>query len=212
MVDHVYPITRNPRFSEVLRPSAFGPSLGRTALVRLFFLLPLLGAAGQTWQLRASLVELPGGVLVDPTLPNGVGFRGFTGLTLLTGEVARLSYPGGAFSAFYHVEELDGGAERFSFRLSDGRIMDLVRVPAVPSGRYHYLYRLDPDFFQPPAKPQEEVLEAGPGTSAVPGGPGPEQPEAGNEDPAGDHTEAPSEPSAGALQQVLYVGTMAEKM
>ena len=91
MVDHVYPITRNPRFSEVLRPSAFGPSLGRTALVLLFFLLPLLGAAGQTWQLRASLVELPGGVLVDPTLPNGVGFRGFTGLTLLTGEVARPS-------------------------------------------------------------------------------------------------------------------------
>jgi len=206
MVAHIHDTTRNSHSFEVLRPASIGFSPGRTVLILLFLLLPLLGVGGQTWRLRTSLVELPGGVLVDPAQPAGIAYRGFTGLTLLTDDLARLSHPRGALSAFYQVQSLDGGAERFSFRLSDGRIVELVRVPATPSGSYHYLYRLDPDFFIPPGEPEGKEPESEPAAEAA-------NPEAAGHAPVRQAKEASAGAggeTSGAEQPppILYVGTM----
>jgi hypothetical protein len=206
MVVHIFGITRNSHFSEILRPAAFGPAIVKTFLV-LLLLFPLFNTAAQSWQLRASLVELPDGVLVDPTNPAGTAYRGFTGLNLLTGDLALLIHPRGEVSAFYRIESLDGGGERFYFQLSDGRTVELVRVPAAP-GRYHFLYRLDPDFFAPPGESEKDISETDSGIIAPePAGSAP----AGN---AGGKT-VPGEPSDEAMDivvsdRILYVGTMAE--
>lgn len=207
MVVHVYSTARNSRFSEVLRPTAVGPAVSRTVLVLLLLLFPLLAGGAQEWRLRASLVELPDGVLVDPTQPGGIGYRGFTGLNLLTPDLALLSHPQGELSAFYRSEPLDGGAERLFFRLSDGRTVEMVRVPAAP-GRYHYLYRLDSDFFAPSGDPEEGAGEPSPGDI---------RPEPAGEAPTGNpggkaSLEEAANKTEGAVlpPRILYVGTMTE--
>ena len=206
MVVHVFGITRNTHFSEILRPAAFSPASVKTVLI-LLLLFPWFNTAAQSWQLRASLVELPDGVLVDPAHPAGAAYRGFTGLHLLTGDLALLVHSRGEVSAFYRIEPLDGGGERFHFRLSDGRTVEMVRVSAAP-GRYHYLYRLDSGFFTPPGEAEKGSSEPDSG-NLVP------EP-AGSVPPADAGGRAASaEPSDEAMDMalpalILYVGTMTE--
>ena len=122
------------------------------------------------WELTPRIIELPGGLVLNPEAPGAVEYRGITALRFLKEDLAVVEMSGREFSAFYEMVETDARGNRLDLRFKDNRILSLGLVKT-GEGRYLYLYRMAEDFFPSPLTepPGDMPLQEPPSEMETPG-------------------------------------------
>ena len=118
----------------------------------LFWLIPaaFVSAESGEWELNPRIIELPGGLILDPEAPGAVEYRGITALRFLREDLAVAEVSGRQFSAFYQTVEGEARGLRIELRFKDDKLLSL-NLTKKADDRYLYLYRVCLwTFFPPP--------------------------------------------------------------
>ena len=123
----------------------------------LFWMIPaaFMSAESGGWELNPRIIELPGGLILDPEAPGAVEYRGITALRFLREDLAVAEVSGRQFSAFYQTVEGEARGLRIELRFKDDKILSL-NLTKKADDRYLYLYRMPLDLFPSPLEDVEE--------------------------------------------------------